>query len=323
MVKAWTTEFPEDEAIVAIPRHGRHSALAIEGASFVTTRLRLHPVINALELPAIARRSRVDAVLSHNFTAPFRNSGTYVYDLIFKSHPEWFSGREKVYLSTLIPLLRYASVVFTETMVEAARIRTYATKSAVVTGLGLPGLFVDAQNASETERDYVLVVGRLNVRKNLRRTLEGLLLSGMIGPDMKVLVVGKRDGVEGDYPGIVQEAMSRGEVVFTGYVSDAELKDLYVGARLFVCLTLDEGYGLPPLEALSLGVSVLASDIPVFRETLGGHAMYVDPTDTGAISRSIAPALDALRPEAMALAPTWAEVVHIIRGELSQSGGKA
>jgi len=65
------------------------------------------------------------------------------------------------------------------------------------------------------------------------------------------------------------------------------LKWLYTHCALFVCLSLDEGFGLPVVEAATLGCRVLASDIPVFRETIGCHATFVDALDVDGISRAI------------------------------------
>ena len=66
---------------------------------------------------------------------------------------------------------------------------------------------------------------------------------------------------------------------------------------LFCFLSLGEGYGLPPVEAAYFGARVLVSDIPVFRENLGGAAEYVDPNDVSAISNAITDLLAPARYE--------------------------
>lgn len=76
-------------------------------------------------------------------------------------------------------------------------------------------------------------------------------------------------------------------VTVTGYVDDRELVALYHMASAFVYISLLEGFGLPPLEALSYGTPVVASDIPVLREVLGDHAIYVDPHDIEHIGAGI------------------------------------
>jgi len=69
-----------------------------------------------------------------------------------------------------------------------------------------------------------------------------------------------------------------------GYVSDEELASLYSNASLFVYPSIYEGFGIPPLEAMSLGCPVILSDIPVFREIFGDAACYADPGETESIS---------------------------------------
>ncbi len=60
--------------------------------------------------------------------------------------------------------------------------------------------------------------------------------------------------------------------MLTGHLPYADLRRLVAGATLLAFPSLDEGFGLPPLEALACGVPVLANDLPVTREVLGGAA---------------------------------------------------
>ena len=78
-----------------------------------------------------------------------------------------------------------------------------------------------------------------------------------------------------------------------GYIKQEDLPALYSAARLFCYISLYEGFGLPPLEALACGTPVLTSCIPVFQEVLGAHAYYVDPADIAGISRAIVQSLEA------------------------------
>lgn len=79
--------------------------------------------------------------------------------------------------------------------------------------------------------------------------------------------------------------------------SDKELRRLYSEASLFVIPSLAEGFGFPAVEAAACGVAVLASDIPVFRETMGEAAAWFDPLSSG----QLAEALDGLlaRPDGL------------------------
>lgn len=68
-------------------------------------------------------------------------------------------------------------------------------------------------------------------------------------------------------------------LIFTGYLTDEEMKTLMKHAKAFIFPSLYEGFGIPPLEAMSVGTDCIVSDIPVHREIFGRAAHYVDPRD--------------------------------------------
>lgn len=84
-------------------------------------------------------------------------------------------------------------------------------------------------------------------------------------------------------------------VTLTGHVPDEHLAAIYSGARALIFPSDDEGFGLPPVEALACGTPVVVSDIPVMREVLGARATFVEPGDivgmltAGAAARRPAP----------------------------------
>lgn len=73
------------------------------------------------------------------------------------------------------------------------------------------------------------------------------------------------------------------DVTLTGGVSDDELAALYTGAQALVFPSDDEGFGLPPVEALACGAPVVACDVPALREVLDGRATFVDVDDLDAL----------------------------------------
>ncbi len=72
-----------------------------------------------------------------------------------------------------------------------------------------------------------------------------------------------------------------------GYVSNEELAMLYKNALGFIYPSLEEGFGLPGLEAMANKTLLLASDIPVFKEIYKNHAIYFNPYDYSTIQRAI------------------------------------
>ncbi|CAN5138672.1 glycosyltransferase family 1 protein [soil metagenome] len=330
-VFGWERLYPGDELIVAV----RHSAA--EGAraelparvEVVTTRLAPQGISAILELPFLARKVRADLTLTHNFSPLWGRSAVFVHDLMFETSPEWFTGRERAYFSLMTRTLPRATTVFTSSATEALRIEKEGRPRAAVVPVGLgfpPGLELTTPKApAEVEGvdSFLLVVGRLNVRKNLANALEAAVRSGRVDPRHPIVVVGEPSGKGAELPPEVVAAMDDGSVRFTGFISDDELAWLYGHTSLFLFLSLDEGFGIPCLEALYFGAPVLASDIPVFREVLGGRATFVDPLSVDAISDAIALCLDrtagAARPQPVRseeLGYSWDESVRRLRSAI-------
>jgi glycosyltransferase involved in cell wall biosynthesis len=102
---------------------------------------------------------------------------------------------------------------------------------------------------------------------------------------VRVSMVGQLD------PALQPYAESRkipgGRIVWRGRLTDDELAAEYRRAAGFIWPSLHEGFGIPPLEAQSLGVPVIASDIPINREVLGDSALYFPPTDPAALASAM------------------------------------
>jgi glycosyltransferase involved in cell wall biosynthesis len=133
--------------------------------------------------------------------------------------------------------------------------------------------------------DYVLFVGTAEPRKGL-----DTLLDAWSGPALRgqsLVVVGPRGwgGVD-----VTQGARVRGiedRVIVTGRVDDLDLAALYSGASLVVMPSRAEGFGLPVLEAMTLGVPVVTSDDPALREVGGGATQTFPVGDSTALSAAI------------------------------------
>lgn len=76
-------------------------------------------------------------------------------------------------------------------------------------------------------------------------------------------------------------------IVFTGFVSDEELVALYSQCEVFCFVSLYEGFGIPPLEALSCGAKVIVSNISSLPEVVGTIGATVDPNDNDVIANTI------------------------------------
>jgi alpha-1,3-rhamnosyl/mannosyltransferase len=97
------------------------------------------------------------------------------------------------------------------------------------------------------------------------------------------------------------------DVHLTGGVTDDELAAIYSGAHALVFPSDDEGFGLPPVEALACGTPVAACDVPALREVLHGHAMLSSVEDVDGL---VAAAESARRPAPAPLSWTWADAAE-------------
>jgi glycosyltransferase involved in cell wall biosynthesis len=96
-------------------------------------------------------------------------------------------------------------------------------------------------------------------------------------------------------------------VTLTGHVSDDDLAAIYTGAHALTFPSDDEGFGLPPVEALACGTPVAACDVPALREVLGDRATFVPQGDLVAL---IAAAESARRPAPAPPAWTWVDAAR-------------
>ncbi|ROS60972.1 glycosyltransferase involved in cell wall biosynthesis [Frigoribacterium sp. PhB160] len=315
MVTTWLDQFPGDEVGLVVRARDADEARR-ELPSRVTlfpSRAYPHAVVAAVSLSRSARRWRADAVLAQNFAARFRRgvSAVFLHDVLFVDHPEWFTPTERAYFSFMPRLAPRADVVFTSTSTEAARIRSRSKpRSVLAVGIGLSKELVQAvpddrvRTASPVEAgSYVLAVGRLNVRKNLARVIEGCLDAGVISRERPLLIVGAGDGRSDVETDAQRRAVDSGVVRFAGFVSDGELRWLYENASCTVFASLGEGFGMPPVEAAYFGSEIVVSDLPVFHETVGSVAHFVNPLSPPAIAAGVASALQPAEARATSVAP--------------------
>jgi glycosyltransferase involved in cell wall biosynthesis len=139
--------------------------------------------------------------------------------------------------------------------------------------------------------DFLLTVGTLQPRKNLRRLIEAYALARHELPEpWPLVVVGTKGWGEG-----VDAADVPAGVVLAGEVRGAELSGLYRKARCLAYVPLVEGFGLPPVEAMRECTPVVASPVPSTK----GAALEVDPLDVGAMAKALVRASsdDRLRSE--------------------------
>lgn len=321
-IRAWSEAFPDDELHLATAQTDAPAVSAAAPYARVhTLRAPLHSLAAVTGLPSIARRIGADITIAQNFTPLATRSAVFLHDVLYRTNPEWFSRSERAYLAPILPLASRAAHILTSSHSEAERIRGVGRLLPEVTPVGLAvarSLLEVAPLRPAAEipaTGFILCVGRLNVRKNLQTALEAAASCGMVTAERPIVIVGEADGRQSQNQGALQCLEQKHAARFLGHVSDAELRWLYEHASALAFLSLDEGFGLPPLEAQQFGCPVIASDISVFRETLGTSATLLSPHDVDGVAQAFDDALRVARGAAGA-APSryqWDEVSRRMR----------
>ena len=151
-------------------------------------------------------------------------------------------------------------------------------KPLVLTYNGVPQYLTEPFPPDEQveKADEILFVGNIKKHKGLSVLLEAFAAARAKGLSERLVIVGNaehfRTGDEETAQRLSDaQRCDGGAVTFTGKVSNAELKALYARARFLVQPSLYEGFGIPPLEAMTVGTPALLSDIPVFKEIYAAY----------------------------------------------------
>jgi glycosyltransferase involved in cell wall biosynthesis len=136
-------------------------------------------------------------------------------------------------------------------------------------------------------KQFIMYVGRPLPHKNLGRLIDAYAEIKKAHPDLYLVLAGKKDAL---YEAHERRVREKGitDVVFTGFISDAQLRWLYEHCRAYIFPSLSEGFGLPGLEAMAHGAPVVSSNATCLPEVYGDAAEYFDPT----IIQSMVSAID-------------------------------
>lgn len=234
----------------------------------------------------IARR-RPRVYFSPGFNPPLWCSVPFVFtihDLIHLRFPEESSFLKRQYYEHIVLRGTHrAARVLTVSEFSKQEILEWAgipEDRVVVVGNGVGGEFVPVGRVHAPGFPYILYVGNQKPHKNIPRLLEAFAQSGLAN-DIKLLMTGSATPSVSE---LIARLRLDDAVRFLGEVGDDDLSAYYRGALGVVLVSLLEGFGLPPLEAMACGTPVLVSNISSMPEVVGDAGLKVDPYDIEAIS---------------------------------------
>jgi glycosyltransferase involved in cell wall biosynthesis len=272
---------------------------------------RLSPVVSHLALfPGLVRRDRLDVMhvpavhtrpslppVPRKLACPLVVTLHDVIPITFYEESEYpLPLRMRTYYRWNLRGLHNAACVITVS--EAARqeildtLKLDATRVlAIHNGIEFepaPSADVTTELHLQPDTPYILYAGAYEPRKNLARWLDAFEQAVTEGiPHHLVAIVDKGSGHESAIQQQMSRLLCRDRLHFISGLDDATLRAVYSRAQIFGFPSLAEGFGFPPLQALSCGVPVIASDIPACREVLGSAVVYVNPYDVKAMASGI------------------------------------
>ena len=325
----WDAAAPAPE-IARLPRSKlllRHGSL--EEVEEFWRAYEMHPVDEPLGTP--------DIVHSNNFFVPrvLRESRLVytLHDLSFLHHPEWHT--EMNWAVAFLGGVYYASLladgviaVSEYTRGDFLRFFPYFPRERVwlvhwASRFPLNGVKSrPPASVSLAPKEFWLAVGTLEPRKNYPTLLKAYAALVRAHPETFPLAIAGGRGWRMEYLQSMISALGlEGRVYLLGYVNDAELQWLYANCFAFVYPSLFEGFGLPVLEAMSMGASVITSNATSLPEVAGDAALLVDPTSVADLAAAMErlqkdkPLWEALQHAALAQASlfSWEKTAHAVR----------
>lgn len=234
-----------------------------------------------IELAKYCKKNKIKGLLNLCNLAPIRlkDNNIVIHDIRVLQHPKEFSILYRYLIKYFTKKnVKKAKNIFTVSNFSKFAIENYYNLTDVtVVYSGVD--HINGDNENQKQEDFFLSVGSLEPNKNFKYILE----FAKKHPEYKFKVVGGKGKA---FANVDYEQLTN--VEFLGYVSDSELKSLYSMAKGFIFPSFYEGFGLPPMEAISLGTKVVyASDIDVLHEIYADILTYFNPNDVNSLELAL------------------------------------
>jgi len=245
-----------------------------------------------LELPAYLHKVGKPLLVNLCNTGPvyYSNKIVCIHDLASFINPHWFSKSFATVYKILIPkIVKSSRKIITVSNFSKASIHSILQipeKNIEVIYNAVSDTFASNNKVISVNKygRYILAVSSIEPRKNLKNLIEAFKLAKITG--VKLVIVGAGSKVFND-PDIKTLVQGCKNIVFTGYLPDADLVHVYRNALMFVYPSLYEGFGIPPLEAMHCGCATIVSDTSSLPEVCADASLYVDPILPNEIAKAM------------------------------------
>lgn len=218
------------------------------------------------------------------------------HDLSFERYPEFFSWRKKMWHKRVCPqkqAKRADKIIAVSQSTKEDLVNLYSINSGKIKVIhsGIDSDFFSNDIGSERieaikskyglPENFILFLGTLEPRKNVLGAIKAFELlkdkNKENFSDLKFVIAGSRGWLYKELFGYVENSKYKNDIIFVGKILDSEKKILYKLSKIFVFPSFFEGFGFPPLEAMSCGTPVVTSNTSSLPEVVGDGAMTVDP----------------------------------------------
>ncbi|MBI3754626.1 MAG: glycosyltransferase family 4 protein [Deltaproteobacteria bacterium] len=278
-----------------------HKMLCPINASFKPGRILWEQFV----LPFQTLKYKIDILFSPGYTAPIFigcKQVVTIHDLNYYYHPDDFSSLELLFWRLLVPLsARAANRVITISKNSKRDIENILKVSPDKVDLiyEAANMFPDFggwgdENIEKVKKKYcidgkyILSIAAMHPHKNIHRLIEAYkILKDKYGTSHKLVLVGMKAWASKAVEGAIKGMSLEKDVIFTGWVPLEDIPIFYKGAAVFVFPSLFEGFGIPPLEAMTCGTPVAVSNITSLPEVVGDAGKYFNPYDVEDIASKV------------------------------------
>jgi glycosyltransferase involved in cell wall biosynthesis len=257
------------------------------------------------------------------------------HDAFPRTHPEWFPLRNRIILDTLSShaCRKSKRVITVSEYSKSELIRVFKIKKENI-HISYPGpgnrMEIISESVLKTSdlsqytggtKRFIFIVSTVEPRKNMKRLIEGFLAvkRDAGNEDLCLLIAGAKGWLQSDLASVASDSEYSDSIKFLGYVPDDDLNLLMQSAQLTAMVSLEEGFGAPVLEAMSVGCPVVVSDCSSLPEVAGECAFYCDPYSVDSIAEAMKDAL-VNRDKAIELARKGLERANTFTWEASVIG---
>ena len=235
--------------------------------------------------------SKADLTVFFNYLTPGGLKGKNmitIYDLVSERFPETMQGRNRRLLQGhLQDSASRASSILTISEFSKSEIidvlgvpeeKIFVGPCGVDTEFYTPGEgFETGINKKFNLEKYILYVGTLEPRKNIRTLVEAFSKISDKNPDVKLVLAGGLGWQPEATLKAIEESKAKDRIIRTGYISNEEKRDLLRNAQFFVFPSIYEGFGMPVTEAMACGTDAVVSESSSLIEISAGLVPLIDP----------------------------------------------